>query len=139
MNVAGNEGMESGEKKVIIFPSHMLIAEYLNKVKSCEREQLKVGLKALCEKMFENNIVVPLDFEPYGEIFYSDIFDRDIMFLSSAGVLCEKPGSIIYEITEKGEKLLENRDANYKNVSLIALKTLDGLLADLNCRQSSDR
>ncbi len=139
MNVVVNKGMESGEKEVITFPSHMLIAEYLNKVKSREREQMKVELRALCERMSQNNIVVPFDFEPYGDTFYSEIFDRDIMFLSSAGLLREKKGSIIYEITERGEKLLESRDMNYKNVCSIALETLDGLLADLNCKQNGDK
>lgn len=138
MNVAEDEGMDSGEREVIAFPSHMLIAEYLNKVKSCEREQMKVELIALCEGMFQNNIVVPLDFEPYGETFYSEIFDRDIMFLSSVGAIHEKKGSIVYEITPKGEKLLENRDTNYKNVPSVAIEALDRLLADLTCRQKNN-
>lgn len=113
----------------------MLIAEYLNRVQSCEREQLKVELSTLCEGLSKNNIVVPIDFQPYGETLYSEIFDRDILFLYSAGVIQEKRGSITYEITERGKKLLEKRELNYKNVPPSAIKTLDSLLADVSSKQ----
>lgn len=122
-------------EEIITFPSHMLIAEYLNRVQSCEREQLKVELSTLCEGLSKNNIVVPIDFQPYGETLYSEIFDRDILFLYSAGVIQEKRGSITYEITERGKKLLEKRELNYKNVPPSAIKTLDSLLADVSSKQ----
>lgn len=139
MNVAdyegtGRRGIGAVESEVVTLPSHMLIAEYLNIVKSCEREELKFELMTLCKHLSKSNIIVPIDFQPYGKTLYSEIFDRDIMFLSSAGVICEKHSSIKYEITERGEKLLEGRDACYKNVPPNAIKALDKVLAGVGSR-----
>jgi predicted transcriptional regulator len=127
-------GLDSEEEDFTILPPHMLIAEYLNIVKSCERETLKFELMTLCKHLSKNNIIVPIDFQPYGTTLYSEIFDRDIMFLSSAGVICEKHSSIKYEITERGKKLLEDRDGCYKNVPPNAIKALDKVLSSVGRR-----
>lgn len=119
------------EEDFIVLPSHLVIAEYLNRVNSSEREHMKIDLITLCDKLSENNILSPMDFEPYGDTLYSEIFDREVMFLSSAGIIRETTGSIKYEITDKGKKLIENRDINYKNISPKVLKVLDGIVAEL--------
>ncbi len=134
INVADSAENVADEES-IVFPSHTLIAAYLNKVKSIEREELKVGLLKLSVELSKYNITVPLDFQPYGDTFYSEIFDRDVMFLSSAGIICEKRGSIIYEITERGENLFEKRDLIYKNVPPIAIEKVDSLLNGLSGKQ----
>jgi len=123
---------KTASNEVIVFPSHALIAAYLNKIKSIERENLKNELMRLSMKLSDDNIIVPLDFQPYGDGLYSEIFDRDMMFLFSAGVIREKKGSIIYEITEKGEKLIKERDLIYKNIPPVAIEKVETLLANLS-------
>jgi len=92
------------ENKMGVFPSHMMIGEVLNKIKSCEREELKVKLLELSGKMYEKDILVVFDFKPYGDILYSDTFDRDINFLISSNVIEYVDG--IYKITKNGERLI---------------------------------
>jgi len=111
------------ENKMAVFPSHMMIGEVLNKIKSCEREELKVKLLELSGKMHEKDILVVFDFKPYGDILYSDTFDRDINFLISSNVIEYVNG--IYKITKNGERLIATmRVAGFYSG---ILKTFDAL------------
>ncbi|MFA4860873.1 hypothetical protein [Methanoregula sp.] len=112
-------------------PSCMVIVDYLNKIDKREREAMKSDLLKLRNELFKNNIILPLDFGPYGEQLYSDKFNRDISFLNSAGMIEEKVGSIVYQITDRGRELDTERSEWYGNISETAIATYDEILSNL--------
>ena len=81
--------------------SPILLHRYLKKFKEEEREKLKSNLRTLCCELAEQNIFVPMDFEPIDESIYSETLDRELLFFESAGIINEIEGSIIYKITDK--------------------------------------
>ena len=103
---------------------HVVIAEYIERVKEVERERLKEGIKKLCDHLSEKDIVVPINFIHYGDTLYSEVFDSELYFLISCGIVNEKKGSIIYEITQSGEALL-GRSNNIWNVPDELMKIID--------------
>jgi len=109
----------------------MVIVEYLNKVQSCEREKMKSDLLKLRCELFKNHIILPLDFQPYGKKLYSESFNQDISYLNSAGVIMEKPGLIIYEITERGKEMQKERSRCYQDISREIIDTFDSTLSRL--------
>jgi predicted transcriptional regulator len=121
---------ESGSIKQTL-PSYMVIMDYLNKINQREREAMKSDLLKLRNELYKKNIILPLDFEPYGEQLYSDKFNRDISFLNSAGMIEEKVGSIIYQITDLGRELERERSEWYENISDDTIATFDDILSDL--------
>jgi len=112
-------------------PSHMVIVEYLNRVQSCERDKMKSELLKLRSELFKNHIILPLDFQPYGKKLYSEGFNHDISYLNSAGVIEEKPGSIIYEITERGKEMHKERSRCYEDIPRDIIDTFDSILSKL--------
>jgi hypothetical protein len=111
------------------FPSHMVIIEYLNKIQSREREKLKRDLLKLRSDLFKENIILPLDFQPYGKKLYSEGFNHDISYLNSAGGIKEKPGSIIYQITKRGKEMQKERSKQYENIPPEIIDTFDKTLS----------
>lgn len=109
---------------------HVVIAEYIEKVKEVEREQLKRDIKKLCDHLSEKDIVVPINFIHYGDTLYSEVFDSELYFLISCGIVNEKKGSIIYEITQSGETLL-GRSNNIWNVPDELVKAVDDTLDEI--------
>jgi hypothetical protein len=127
--MSGSASLEIARTTTI--PSHMVIVEYLNKVQSCEREKMKSDLLKLRSELFKSHIILPLDFQPYGKKLYSESFNQDISYLNSAGVIEEKPGSIIYEITERGKEMQKERSRCYENISRDIIDTFDSTLSKL--------
>jgi len=112
-------------------PSCMVIVDYLNKIDKREREAMKSDLLKLRNELYKNNIILPLDFGPYGEQLYSDKFNRDISFLNSAGMIEEKVGSIVYQITDRGRELDAERSEWYGNIPEDTIAIYDTILSNL--------
>jgi hypothetical protein len=117
--------------KLLIFPTDMVVAEYLKKVNSSEREQLKFDLVNLTTALHKHNIVVPFSFQPYLNTYSSETLDRDLSFLYSSGIITKKEGSIIYEITENGKEILKNKEQYFKGIPSEALNLFEHTLDDL--------
>ncbi len=109
----------------------MVIVDYLNKIDKREREAMKSDLLKLRNELYKNNIILPLDFGPYGEQLYSDKFNRDISFLNSAGMIEEKVGSIVYQITDRGRELDAERSEWYGNIPEDTIAIYDTILSNL--------
>jgi hypothetical protein len=126
---------EDGEEieKWLKLDSYVLLLRYLSKcgdVKE-EREKLKFNLKTLCGKLAERQIIVPMDFEPFGDVIYSETLDRELLFFESSGLIEEHKGSIIYKLTERGVKLSNDDKVISRGVPLSILETLDELIDNL--------
>ena len=91
---------------------------------------MKDDLLKLRSELYKKHIIFPLDFEPYGKKLYSERFNRDITYLNSAGIIEEKPGSIIYQITELGKEMQRERSRCYENISQDIIDTFDSTLSD---------
>ena len=124
--MTGSPSLEIARTTTI--PSHMVIVEYLNKMQSCEREKMKSDLLELRSELFKNHIILPLDFQPYGKKLYSERFNHDISYLNSAGVIEEKSGSIIYQITKRGKEMQKERSRCYENIPHDVIDTFDSIL-----------
>ena len=117
--------------KLLIFPTDMVVAEYLKIVNSSEREQLKSDLVNLTSALHKHNIVVPFSFQPYLNTYSSETLDRDLSFLYSSGIISKKDGSIIYEITENGKEILKNKEQYFEGIPPEALSLFEHTLDDL--------
>lgn len=122
-----NRGEE--EQKWQNLDSYVFLLRYFRKNREEEREKLKCNLRALCGELAERQIIVPMDFEPFGDAIYSETLDRELMFFESAGLIKERKGSIIYTITDRGRKLSENASViSNRGVPIDILETLDELI-----------
>ncbi|MFZ3384409.1 MAG: hypothetical protein WA144_10840 [Candidatus Methanoperedens sp.] len=120
--------------------SYVLLLRYLSKcgdVKE-EREKLKSNLKILCGELAERQIIVPMDFEPFGDTIYSETLDRELLFFESSGLIVERPGSIIYQLTERGVKLSNDDRVISRGVPPDVLEALDELIDNLTNNKDSD-
>lgn len=117
--------------KLLVFPTDMVVAEYLKKFHSREREQMKFDLVNLTSALHKINIVVPFSFRPYLNTYSSETLDRDLSFLYSAGIITKKDGSIIYEITETGKEILKNKEQYFEGIPSESLNLFEHTLDDL--------
>ncbi|NJD04550.1 MAG: hypothetical protein FIA99_18590 [Ruminiclostridium sp.] len=120
--------------------SYVLLIRYLSKcgdVKE-EREKLKSNLKTLCGELAERQIIVPMDFEPFGDTIYSETLDRELLFFESSGLIVERSGSIIYQLTERGVKLSNDDKVISRGVPPKILEALDELIDNLTNNNESD-
>lgn len=81
------------------------IARYLQKARSCERENLKGMMMALASELRKRDILVPMGFQPYGKSLYSESFNRDMGFLESCGIVREQDigGNLVYVFSDKDD------------------------------------
>ena len=82
------------------------ILNHLKGVKQQERESLKRDLFNLRNKLYDEKIILPIDFTPYGKNLSSDVFNQDISFLVSIGLIEEKieNSMVLYKTTPRGDK-----------------------------------
>ncbi len=123
-----NREEEGQNENWLKLDSYILLLRYLRKFGEEEREKLKCNLKTLCGELAERQIIVPMDFEPFGDAIYSETLDRELLFFESAGLIEERKGSIIYKITERGIKLSDDATVISRGVTPNILETLDELI-----------
>ncbi|NJD77370.1 MAG: hypothetical protein FIB08_09795 [Candidatus Methanoperedens sp.] len=121
------EEQEQNEKWLKL-DSYILLLRYLRKFGEEEREKLKCNLKNLCGELADRQIIVPMDFEPFGDTIYSETLDRELLFFKSAGLIEERKGSIIYKITDRGIRLSDDISVISRGVPPNILETLDELI-----------
>ncbi|MBU4501329.1 MAG: hypothetical protein KKA79_01960 [Nanoarchaeota archaeon] len=117
------------KKKYEIVPSDTLLLKYLERKLKVSREDMKKDILLLCEKLSEKNIFAPIDFSVSGDELYSNTLNEDIGFCMSAGLIEERKGSVIYQITDRGKKKINDRNgAFYGGVNTGAIEVLEGIL-----------
>ncbi|MCZ7385037.1 MAG: hypothetical protein O8C63_09865 [Candidatus Methanoperedens sp.] len=126
-----NRKEEEQNENWLNLDSYELLLRYLRKFGEEEREKLKCNLKTLCCELAERQIIVPMDFEPFGDVIYSETLDRELLFFQSSGLIKERLGSIIYKITERGIKLSDDATVISRGVPSHILETLDELIDKL--------
>jgi len=126
-----NREEEEQNENWLNLDSYVLLLRYLRKFGEEERERLKRNIKTLCGELAERQIIVPMDFEPFGDAIYSETLDRELLFFESAGLIEERKGSIIYKITDRGIKLSDDVTVISRGVPLNILETLDELIDKL--------
>ncbi len=134
MRMDGNIGAELNREEQELtenwlnMDSYILLLRYLRKFEQVEREKLKCNLKTLCGELADRQIIVPMDFEPFGDAIYSETLDRELLFFKSAGLIEEHKGSIIYKITDRGKRLGDDTSVISRGVTPRILETLDELI-----------
>ena len=142
VNIKVEINRDDGEKSEnwLKLDSYVLLLRYLSKcgdVKE-EREKLKSNLKTLCGELAKRQIIVPMDFEPFGDTIYSETLDRELLFFESSGLIVERSGSIIYQLTERGVKLSNDDKVISRGVPPHILEALDELIDNLTNNKDSD-
>ncbi len=142
MMMAGNIGVELIREQELTenwlnMDSDILLLRYLRKFGQEEREKLKSNLKALCGDLADRQIIVPMDFEPFGDVIYSETLDRELLFFKSSGLIEERKGSIIYEITDRGIRLGDDTSVISRGVTPSILETLDELINALSTENNN--
>lgn len=136
-----NNNEKTKGEKLLKLDSYILLLRYLRKYKEEEREKLKYNMKILCGELAERQIIVPIDFEPFGDTIYSETLDRELLFSKSAGFIEERKGSIIYKITDRGLKLSDDTSVLSSGVKTSTLEILDELIEALpkSCNNESSQ
>lgn len=88
----------------------MYIGEADKKKIEVDHNRLKNDLQTICLELFKKEILVPVDFKPFGNDVYSEQLDEDVLWHHSIGLIMIKRGSIIYEITPAGKEEIKNRE-----------------------------
>lgn len=117
-----------------IIPADFAIAKYLQKERACEREALKERMLFLRSELHKKDMIIPIDFTPYGKTLCSENFNREIGFLESCGIIDEQriDSHIVYTITSRGEDMI----SDYPKISDRAMKELDNTIGHVHGKNS---
>ena len=135
ISLIGATVLKSVEKekkgKYEMLPSETLLLKYFGQTLKVTREDMKKDIFLLCEKLSEKNIFTSIDFSVSGDELYSNTLNENIGFCISAGLLEERKGSVLYQITDRGKKKIGDRDSFfYEGVSAEVVKVLDEILEE---------
>ncbi len=131
------EDMTQQKNKSEDFLSKALLLLYLNRADDknfkVEHTKLKNDIERICSSLFEDDILIPIDFKPFGKDIYSEQLDEDILWHHSIGLIEIRRGSIIYKITAEGKKELKNPKSVYLADQQKVLKKIEESIEKVLC------